>query len=351
MRREHGILLDAAGEPAGGAWNFDRENRKPLPAGSQPPRRAAVAPDAVTREVIDLVARRFASHFGDLEPFGFAVTRADARRAFDAFLADCLPHFGDHQDAMKTGEPFLWHAVISPYLNVGLLDPRDVVRAAAAAYASGRAKINAVEGFVRQILGWREFVRGIYWLRMPGYGDSNALNATRPLPAFYWTGETRMNCVAQAVAETRANAYAHHIQRLMVTGNFALLAGIAPAEVEAWYLAVYADAFDWVELPNTHGMALFADGGYLASKPYAASGKYIDRMSDYCGACAYDVSRSDGDGSCPFNRLYWDFLLRNAETLSRNPRMAMPYRTLARFTPERRARIRAEAQSFLETLA
>jgi deoxyribodipyrimidine photolyase-related protein len=351
MRREHGILLDAAGEPAGGAWNFDRENRKPLPAGSQPPRRASFAPDAVTREVIDLVARRFASHFGDLEPFGFAVTRADARRAFDAFLADCLPHFGDHQDAMKTGEPFLWHAVISPYLNVGLLDPRDVVRAAAAAYASGRAKINAVEGFVRQILGWREFVRGIYWLRMPGYGDSNALNATRPLPAFYWTGETRMNCVAQAVAETRANAYAHHIQRLMVTGNFALLAGIAPAEVEAWYLAVYADAFDWVELPNTHGMALFADGGYLASKPYAASGKYIDRMSDYCGACAYDVSRSDGDGSCPFNRLYWDFLMRNAETLSRNPRMAMPYRTLARFTPERRARIRAEAQSFLETLA
>ena len=351
MRRAHGILLDAAGAPLGGAWNFDQDNRKPLPAGARPPDRISFAPDAITREVLDLVARRFPGNFGDLEPFGFAVTRADAARAFDAFLADCLPHFGDHQDAMKTGAPFLWHAVISPYLNAGLLDPRDVVRRAAAAYEDGHAPINAVEGFVRQILGWREYVRGIYWLRMPDYAQTNALGATRPLPAFYWTGDTRMNCLAQAIAETRANAYAHHIQRLMVTGNFALLAGIAPAEIEAWYLAVYADAYDWVELPNTHGMVLFADGGVLASKPYAASGKYIDRMSDYCAGCAYDVARSDGDGACPLNALYWNFLMANEDRLRANPRMAMPYRTLARFAPERRARLRADAARFLESLA
>jgi deoxyribodipyrimidine photolyase-related protein len=225
------------------------------------------------------------------------------------------------------------------------------VRAAAAAYDDGRAPINAVEGFVRQILGWREFVRGIYWLRMPGYAASNALGAGRPLPGFYWTGETDMNCLARAIAETRANAYAHHIQRLMVTGNFALLAGIAPAEVEAWYLAVYADAFEWVELPNTHGMALYADGGLLASKPYAASGKYIDRMSDYCRGCAYDVARSDGDGACPLNFLYWNFMMENESRLRGNPRMAMPYRTLAKFAPERRARLRADAARFRGSLA
>jgi deoxyribodipyrimidine photolyase-related protein len=351
MRRAHSVLLDAEGKPEGGAWNFDHDNRKPLPDDARPPARIAFPPDAITREVMDLVARRFPGNFGDLEPFGFAVTRADAARAFAAFLDECLPRFGDHQDAMKTGAPFLWHAVISPYLNVGLLDPRQVVRDAAAVYAAGRAPINAVEGFVRQILGWREFVRGIYWLRMPGYAATNALGAGRKLPAFYWTGETKMNCLAQAIGDTRAHAYSHHIQRLMVTGNFALLAGIAPAEIEAWYLAVYADAFEWVELPNTHGMALFADGGVLASKPYAASGKYIDRMSDYCRDCAYDVARSDGDDACPFNALYWNFLMANERKLGSNPRMAMPYRTLARFTPERRERLRADAQRFLGSLA
>ena len=351
MRREHGILLDAADEPVGGAWNFDRDNRKPLPADAQPPERVAFPPDATTHAVLDLVATRFATHFGDLLPFGFAVTRADAEQACAHFMRVCLPHFGDHQDAMKTGAPFLWHAVISPYLNVGLLDPRTVVRAAEAEYAAGRAPINAVEGFVRQILGWREFVRGIYWHRMPDYASTNALGATRPLPGFYWTGDTRMNCLSQVVGETRANAYAHHIQRLMVTGNFALLAGIAPAEIEAWYLAVYADAFDWVELPNTHGMVLFADGGYLASKPYAASGKYIDRMSDYCDGCAYDPARSDGESACPLNYLYWNFLMENEPRLAGNPRMAMPYRTLAGFAPERRARLRADAARFLEALS
>jgi deoxyribodipyrimidine photolyase-related protein len=351
MRRRHRVLLDDTGEPLGGAWNFDRENRKTPPRDLAPPARLGIEPDAITRAVIELVTRRFPDNFGDLLPFDFAVTAADAERCLEEFVATALPRFGDYQDAMRSGAPFLWHAVISPYLNVGLLDPRVVVRRVERAHAEGAVPINAAEGFIRQILGWREYVRGIYWLRMPGYAATNALDATRPLPGFYWTGRTEMNCLAQAIGDTQRHAYAHHIQRLMVTGNFALLAGIAPSEVESWYLAVYADAFEWVELPNTHGMALFADGGVLGSKPYAASGKYIDRMSDYCEGCAYDVRESTGARACPFNHLYWDFLMRNAERLEGNPRMAMPYRTLARFTPERREALRDAASRFLGALA
>jgi deoxyribodipyrimidine photolyase-related protein len=351
MRRTHRVLIDADGGPVGGAWNFDRENRKTPPRDLAPPSRRRFAPDAITAEVLDLVARRFPGNFGDLAPFDFAVTHEDAAQVFDAFLAHALPRFGDYQDAMRADAPFLWHAVISPYLNVGLLEPRHVVRAVEDAFARGAVAINAAEGFIRQILGWREFVRGIYWLRMPGYAATNALEARRPLPGFYWTGETDMNCIAHAIGDTRRHAYAHHIQRLMVTGNFALLAGIAPAAIEEWYLAVYADAFEWVELPNTHGMAVFADGGVLASKPYAASGKYIDRMSDYCGSCAYDVAASSGPKACPFNLLYWDFLMRNASRLERNPRLAMAYRTLARFTPERRRQLRSDATRFLGSLS
>ncbi|MBS0001484.1 MAG: cryptochrome/photolyase family protein, partial [Thioalkalivibrio sp.] len=236
------------------------------------------------------------------------------------------------------------------YLNIGLLAPREVCEAALDAWREGRAPLAAVEGFVRQILGWREYVRGLYWLLMPDYADGNFLDAQRPLPAFYWTGETRMRCVRATVEATRRNAYAHHIQRLMITGNFALLAGIAPAEVEAWYLAVYADAFEWVELPNTHGMALHADGGLLGSKPYAASGAYIDRMSDYCGGCAYSPKTKLGEKACPFNFLYWNFLMNNRERLAGNPRMAMPYRTLDRMSEERRDAIRRDSVAFLEAL-
>jgi deoxyribodipyrimidine photolyase-related protein len=349
MRRLTGWLMEGE-EPAGGQWNFDHDNRAALPASVSAPARHRPAPDAVTREVLDLVARRFPDHFGDLEPFGWATTRDGAVDALRTFIADCLPGFGTYQDAMRTGEPFLFHALLSPYLNIGLLDPREVCEAAVGAYALGVAPLNAVEGFVRQIIGWREYVRGIYWLRMPAYAETNALGATRKLPWFYWSGETKMNCLGQCISDTRRNAYAHHIQRLMVTGNFALLAGIDPAEVEEWYLVVYADAFDWVELPNVHGMVLFADGGLLASKPYAASGAYIDRMSDYCAGCAYDVGEKLGPKACPFNYLYWAFLIRNEAKLARNPRMAMPYRTLAKMPAERRARIAAEAEAFLDGL-
>lgn len=349
MRRTSGLLMEGD-EPAGGQWNFDRDNRKSLPRDVTPPRRVRFEPDAITAEVMGMVQHRFPDHFGDLSPFGWAVTRADALEALDHFITACLPHFGDYQDAMKQGNGFLYHSIVSPYLNLGLLTPREVCEAAQAAWRGGHAPLNAVEGFIRQILGWREYVRGLYWLKMPDYAETNALAAHRPLPDFYWTGDTPMNCLSEAIGDTRRHAYAHHIQRLMVTGNFALLAGIAPREVEAWYLLVYADAFEWVELPNTHGMALFADGGIMASKPYAASGAYIDRMSDYCNGCAYDPDVKLGARACPFNYLYWDFLIRNETRLKANPRMAMPYRTLAKMDAGRKTEIAKQARVFLDSL-
>jgi deoxyribodipyrimidine photolyase-related protein len=351
MRRKTGLLMRRDGQPEGGAWNFDAENRKALPSGVVPPEPARFVPDAATCAVIELVRTRFSAHFGDLEPFWFAVTPADAEHAFEHFVATALPLFGDYQDAMKQGEKTLYHAVISLYLNIGLLDPLAVCRRVEAEYRRDRIPLNAAEGFIRQIIGWREYMRGIYWLKMPGYGDSNFFAATRPLPDFYWSGTTDMNCLRQCITQTKEEAYAHHIQRLMVTGNFALLAGIRPQEVCEWYLAVYADAFEWVELPNTHGMALFADGGVLSSKPYAASGKYIDRMSDYCRHCRYDVRQTEGAGACPFNILYWTFLAENSARLAANPRLAMIYRALDRLPNGRIERIRSQAAAFLDSLA
>jgi deoxyribodipyrimidine photolyase-related protein len=346
MRRETRLLMHGD-KPEGGEWNFDKENRKPLPSRLKPPKRRRFEPDTQTREVMALVGERFAHHFGDLEPFGWAVTRADALEALEQFISDCLPLYGYYQDAMKMGEPFLYHSIISPYLNCGLLTAREVCVAAECAFSAGHAPLNAVEGFIRQILGWREYVRGIYWHHMPNYADTNALDAQRPLPDFFWSGDTQMNCVAQVVGETRRNAYAHHIQRLMITGNFALLAGLEPRAVEEWYLAVYIDAFDWVELPNTHGMVLFADGGMLASKPYAASGAYINRMSDYCGSCSYDVKEKSGEKTCPFNVLYWHFIIKNYSRLAGNPRMTMPYRNIEKMSAERLTEITRQALAFL----
>jgi deoxyribodipyrimidine photolyase-related protein len=304
----------------------------------------------VTRDVIALVEESFADHFGALGPFGWAVTREEALEALHHFCADCLPQFGDYQDGMKAGEDFLFHSVLSPYINIGLVVPQEVCLAALAAYEEDAAPLNSVEGFVRQVLGWREYVRGVYWTQMPAYAQTNFFDADRPLPDFYWTGETDMRCLRETIEATRRNAYAHHIQRLMITGNFALLAGVAPAQVEAWYLIVYADAFEWVELPNTHGMALHADGGLLGSKPYAASGAYINRMSDYCAGCTYSPRVKLGPQACPFNYLYWQFLIVNEGRLRSNPRMGLPYRTLDRMAPERRQRIAAEAEAFLGRL-
>ena len=346
MRTRYGLLMDE-GRPAGGKWNYDPENRKRLPRDLAPPPVPSFAPDAVTREVMALVADRFAGHFGELDGFALPVTAADAAAALDDFVRHRLPGFGDWQDTMKAGEAAMFHALISTSLNTGLLDPLTACRAAEAAYRAGAAPLNAVEGFIRQILGWREFVRGVYWWRMPEYGGLNGLDAHRALPAFYWTAATRMNCLRHAIADTRANAYAHHIQRLMVIGNFALLTGLDPDEVCEWFLIVYADAYEWVELPNVRGMALHADGGIMGSKPYAASGAYIDRMSDYCRGCAYDVREGTGERGCPFNALYWDFIARHRERFAGNPRMAMPLRGLDRMAPERLAGLRGRAAEFL----
>jgi deoxyribodipyrimidine photolyase-related protein len=350
MRNASGLLMQD-GEPIGGQWNFDAENRKKLPSGTVVPPRLTFAPDTITQDVMALTSEHFADHFGSLQPFHWAVTRDGALQVLDHFISHGLPHFGDYQDAMKTGEDFVFHSALSPYLNIGLLTAREVCDAAAAAFHRGAAPLNAVEGFIRQILGWREFVRGIYWTEMPQYAASNHLSAKRPLPWFYWSGETKMKCLSECIRNTRDNAYAHHIQRLMVLGNFALLAGIEPAEIEEWFLVVYADAFEWVELPNVHGMVMHADGGLLGSKPYAASGAYINRMSDYCKTCAYDPTVKTGPKACPFNYLYWNFLLENEAVLSRNPRMAMPYRNLARMGHDQKSTITAEALAFLGGLA
>jgi deoxyribodipyrimidine photolyase-related protein len=350
MRRRTGLLMDGDA-PAGGQWNYDAENRKRLPRQIDVPPAPRFAPDAITRAVMALVSREFGDHFGDLGAFAWPVTAADAQAALLAFVRQRLPFFGDWQDAMKTGEWSLFHALISTSLNLGLLTPMQICEEAAAAFAAGDVPLNAAEGFTRQILGWREFVRGIYWLHMPQYGTRNALGATRPLPWFYWSGETKMNCMHQVVRDTQAHAYAHHIQRLMITGNFALLAGIDPDAVDDWYMVVYADAYEWVEMPNTRGMALFADGGIVGSKPYAASGAYINRMSDYCGDCAYDVKDAVGERACPFNYLYWDFMARNSKALAGNTRVAMPLRTLEKMDAARVGAMRRKAAEFLDGLS
>ncbi len=349
MRRQTGLLM-AGDQPVGGQWNFDADNRKPAAADLFMPRPRTSAPDAITEEVLTLVDARFGNHFGDLMPFWFAVTRVEAEQAFAAFVAQSLPHFGDYQDAMLAGEPFLYHAVIAQYLNCGLLDPLQVCRAVDAAYHAGRVPLNAAEGFIRQIIGWREYVRGIYWLKMPGYEQSNFFAHTRALPDFYWTAQTDMACLKAAVTQTKEQAYAHHIQRLMVTGNFAMLAGIDPHALHEWYLAVYADAYEWVELPNTIGMSQFADGGLLASKPYAASGAYINRMSNYCGSCHYAVKQRTGAQACPFNALYWDFIARHRDKIAGNPRMAQMVRTYDKFGPEEQRKIADSAAAFLASL-
>ena len=348
MRRRTGYLM-TDGEPEGGQWNFDADNRKSLPDSIEVPSRPKFPPDSVTREVIELVAERFGDHFGDLEPFDYPVTRAGALAHLDWFVAKALGCFGDWQDAMKQGEPLLFHSHLSKLMNCGLLDPRECCEKAEKAYRDGLAPLNAAEGFIRQIIGWREFIRGVYWLKMPDYALANALGATRALPGFFWTGETAMNCLGQAISETRSNAYAHHIQRLMVIGNFCLIAGIDPRQVQEWFLIVYSDAYEWVEMPNVVGMALFADGGFVASKPYAASGAYINRMSDYCGSCGFDVKLKGGEKACPFNYLYWNFLSENEEALKKNHRMGLIMGSLGKMSKDRLAEVRADSRRFFES--
>lgn len=349
MRRRYDLLMED-GKPAGGKWNYDAENRKPPPKDLRGPPTPKFAPDAITQEVIVLVTERFAAHYGAVDGFALPVTRHDARRSLDDFIENRLSLFGDWQDTMKMGESTLYHALISTSMNCGLLSPLEACEAAQAAWRAGRVPLNAVEGFIRQIIGWREFVRGVYWIGMPEYGRLNSLEAHRKLPEFYWTGDTKMNCLHHAITDTMQHAYAHHIQRLMVTGNFALIAGLDPDAVNEWYLVVYADAYEWVELPNVRGMALHADGGIMGSKPYASSGAYINRMSDYCKTCKYDVKEAVGESACPFNALYWDFIARHRDRFNQNNRMQMTVRTWDKMVPARAGAIREQAASFLDRM-
>ncbi len=349
MRRKTGLLMDDD-KPEGGDWNYDSENRKPPKEGLSAPARPTFEPDAITADVIALVSRQFADHFGSLDRFGWPVTRDEAEEAADAFFAERIENFGPYQDAMVAGEDDLFHSMLSTSINLGLLDPLDLCRRAEKAYREGKAPLNSVEGFIRQIIGWREYVRGFYFNRMPGLAEANELGASRPLPEFYWTGETDMACLADCIRSTRDNAHAHHIQRLMVLGNFALIAGLDPRAVEDWFLVVYADAYEWVELPNVAAMILYADGGKLASKPYAASGNYINEMSNYCAGCAYSPNKKTGDGACPFNPLYWHFMERHRDRLERNPRIGRIYATWDRMGEDKQRDYLESAEAFLDTL-
>jgi deoxyribodipyrimidine photolyase-related protein len=352
LRQRTGFLMDGD-QPAGGQWNYDAENRESFgkqgPGFVPAPRR--FPPDALTQEVLAMVQERFGSHPGSVAAFDWPLTSAEAQATLDDFIAHRLPEFGRWQDAMWTGEPWLYHSRLSAVLNLKLLHPRTVLDATENAYRSGRVPLPAAEGFIRQILGWREYVRGVYWHSMPGYLERNALGAHQPLPRFFWTGDTEFNCLRHSLRQTLDLGYAHHIQRLMVTGLFSLLVGVHPKEVHGWYLAVYVDAVEWVELPNTLGMSQYADGGVMASKPYIATGKYIQRMSNYCQGCRFDPAQATGPKACPFTTLYWDFLARHQALLAKNPRMSLQVRNLARIAPEQLVAISRQASELRDQLA
>ena len=352
MRKRHAVLMEGD-QPIGGAWNFDKDNRAAFGADGPGdlPAHPQFAPDATTRAVIECVRERYGHHPGDARDFNQPVTPAQAEQALDDFIQYRLPQFGTWQDAIWVGEPLLYHARLSTSLNLHLLDPRDCLDRAEAAYRAGEAPLNAVEGFVRQILGWREFIRGVYWLKMPGYADANALDHQAALPAFYWDGDTDMACVADAMDAVLRYGYAHHIQRLMVLGLFAQLYGVHPYAFHEWHSALYLDAVDWVSLPNALGMSQFGDGGVVGTKPYCASGAYIDRMSNACGQCRYNPKQATGEGACPFTTLYWDFLDRHEEQLGTNRRLQFQYRNLQRKTNEQRVAVRDQAARLRERMA
>lgn len=350
MRKNYNILMQPNSKPINEQWNYDKDNRKPPSDNLKSPKRISHKKSKILQEVLFLVKKNFSHHFGDLEPFYYAVTRKQALIELKHFIKYLLPYFGDYQDAMMKGEAYLYHSLLSSYINAGLLLPFEVCKMAEEAYFSGLVPINSAEGFIRQILGWREYVRGVYWLKMPEYANLNYLEAYNPLPSFYWGAKTNMACISDVVKQTKEHSYSHHIQRLMITGNFALLAALDVKEVQKWYLEVYSDAYEWVEMPNTLGMALFADGGILGSKPYAASGKYIDKMSNFCKSCIYNPKDLLGDKACPFNALYWDFLARNYDKLNSNQRLSFMYSMLAKFSLDKKEAIKQKAKQIIKLM-
>ena len=349
MRRRLNIMVDGQGKPRGGQWNYDKSNRRALPAsGLAVPRRMAFPPDATTRSVIQMVVEQFPDAPGRSGGFDYPVERDQALAALADFVENRLAHFGLYQDAMSGDHPFLFHSVISGALNVHLLNPREVVQAVL--HHASDAPINSVEGFVRQVIGWREYVRGVYWRAMPHYAEMNALEAHLPMPRFYWTGKTNMECLARAIGHTIDHAYAHHIERLMILGLFAMLLGVNPYEVHRWHMSMFWDAIDWVSLPNTLGMSQYGDGGLVGTKPYAASGNYINRMSNHCSRCRYDPKKATGDEACPFTTLYWDFLQRHRNKFANNMRMRHQYANLARKSVSEIAAIRRQADQLKANL-
>lgn len=352
MRKKHHILMDEQSQPTGGQWNYDDQNRRPYskngPGFIHEPE--MFEPDAITREVFEFVERQYPDHPGTLEHFAWPVTREQALAALNHFVAYRLPNFGLFQDAMWKDTPFGWHSILSSCLNLKLLNPREVVQRVLDSYQDNALNLAAVEGFIRQIIGWREFVRGVYYLNMPAMAGANFYQHQRQLPAWYWSGDTRMNCMKDAIGQTLKYGYAHHIQRLMVTGNFALLAEILPQQVSDWYLAIYVDAIEWVELPNVMGMALFANGGHFTSKPYIASGAYIKRMSNYCDRCQYKPEIQFGENACPITTLYWNFLLKHQNALEKNPRTRLMTAHLSRISDDNKVMIKAHANRLLSDL-
>ena len=355
MRKRHRILLDEDGAPIGGRWNFDKDNRSSFgragPRNVPAPAAPALEQNETTQRVNALVARRFAQHPGSLDCFDLPVTREQALLLLQDFVDHRLDRFGTYQDAMWTDQPFLFHSRLSAALNVKLISAREAIDAVLAAARQRQLLLSSVEGFVRQILGWREFMRGVYWLLMPHYAERNSFDADRSLPAFYWNAQTDMRCMQQCTQQVIDHAYAHHIQRLMVLGNFALLYGVHPLAFHEWHMAMYTDAVDWVSLPNAFGMSQHADGGVVGTKPYAASGNYINRMSNYCGSCRYDPKKSVGTDACPFSTLYWDFIDRHREKLRLNPRMRYPLKALDAKPQSEVTQIRTRAARVRESIA
>jgi deoxyribodipyrimidine photolyase-related protein len=348
MRRRFGLLMEGD-QPLGGRWNFDADNRKPLPKGLRPPAPPSFPPDDITRSVMAEVAAL--PGIGSVDGFDLAVTRAQAEAAFDDFLAHRLAGFGPYEDAMSSQHPLLFHSLLSPYLNIGLLEPLELARAAEGAYHAGQAPLNSVEGFVRQVVGWREYIYWQYWRLAGQWQGFNAWQAQRSLPAFFWSGETEMACLRSAISRALDSGYTHHIERLMLLSNFCLLAGVEPMQVNDWFLAAFVDAYEWVMLPNVLGMGLNADGGRTATKPYIASANYIHKMSDYCAGCRYNPKARTGPDACPFNFLYWNFLLEHEQTLRRNPRLGNAVLGLRYLDEAERARVREQAAVFLRVIS
>lgn len=346
-RKRFNILI-SDGQPVGGQWNFDKENRQPPKGILNPPANLEFSADAITQEVIQQVKQLPNDRvYGQLEQFFWAVTRSEALQVLDHFIHHCLPNFGPYQDAMVTGEDTLWHSLLSPYLNIGLLHPSEAIQAAEHAYYNRQIKLNSVEGFIRQVIGWREYMRGVYYYMESDYSTHNWFEHTHPLPEFFWdASKTDMNCLHQVLAQIERTGYAHHIQRLMILSNFALISGLLPQAVENWFHSVFIDAYDWVMQPNAIGMGLFADGGILASKPYAASANYVNKMSDYCRNCVYDRNKRTGEGACPFNFFYWDFLSRHREKLKSQGRMSFILKNCDRISPEDWQEIHQQSQSW-----